>query len=321
VYVFLGYWLCWVAAQAPGARRTFGMALGIGAGLACAIGIGAYFLPAVPPWLDRWASGPGDQSSALLTLMPLVLIAIWLTWRENMPRGVRSALWALMPLMLLAAYATLNRTVWLGFAAQLAVIAALLLLRTEMAAVRKGPRFRLNVALVAAALLGSVAVLMVHVQERRVQLYPGTTGINDPRLAIWASAIDSIEERPIEGHGFGRGIDRRTLKSEFDSALIWHAHNLVLETAVETGLVGAGLILLLIFRTAYKGWRFARGANARAAAYGTALVAVVIGMIARNTTDTLLVRQNALFYWGVVALLLALGALARKPGEPETTGR
>src|SRR5512135_1513937 len=23
-YVFLGYWLCWIAAQAPGARRAFG---------------------------------------------------------------------------------------------------------------------------------------------------------------------------------------------------------------------------------------------------------------------------------------------------------
>jgi hypothetical protein len=35
---------------------------------------------------------------------------------------------------------------------------------------------------------------------------------------------------------------------------------------------------------------------------------VLAGMLVRNMTDTLLVRQNALVFWGVVGLLLGLAA-------------
>jgi hypothetical protein len=35
-------------------------------------------------------------------------------------------------------------------------------------------------------------------------------------------------------------------------------------------------------------------------------------MVVRNSTDTLLVRQNALLYWGVVGVLLAWGRQAWK---------
>src|SRR5512135_1116191 len=82
-YVFLGYWLCWIAAQAPGARRAFGLALVPGATASCLIGLYVYAVPAASPWIERFANGPGDQSSALLTLMPLVLLAIWLTRKER----------------------------------------------------------------------------------------------------------------------------------------------------------------------------------------------------------------------------------------------
>jgi hypothetical protein len=40
----------------------------------------------------------------------------------------------------------------------------------------------------------------------------------------------------------------------------------------------------------------------------------VAGMFVRNATDTLLVRQNALLYWGVAALLLGLATVGRKRG-------
>ena len=43
VYAFLGYWLCFVAVQAQGARRAFGIALGAGGVLACIVGIYVFF--------------------------------------------------------------------------------------------------------------------------------------------------------------------------------------------------------------------------------------------------------------------------------------
>ncbi len=79
-------------------------------------------------------------------------------------------------------------------------------------------------------------------------------------------------------------------------------------------MLGAVLLLLLIGATAYKGWGLARNPNSAVATYGAALVAVVAGMFVRNMTDTLLVRQNALLYWGIAALLLGLGAAASRRG-------
>ncbi|HMA87245.1 MAG TPA: O-antigen ligase family protein [Burkholderiales bacterium] len=303
-YVFLGYWLCWIAAQAPGARRAFGLALVPGATASCLIGLYVYAVPAASPWIERFANGPGDQSSALLTLMPLVLLAIWLTRKERTSR----ALWALPLLMLAAAYATLNRTVWLGFAAEIVVLAALLLPRTEFARLRASHRGRAVGGIAAIALAGGLALAMVHVQEDRVALAPGAAVAKDPRFAIWTEALDSIRQQPVTGLGFGRGIDRRSLTEELGNPQYWHAHNLLLETAVETGLPGATLLLILICGLAYRGWRQARGADLAAAFTGAALIAVVAGMFLRNMTDTLLVRQNALLFWGVAALLLGLGA-------------
>jgi O-antigen ligase len=69
-----------------------------------------------------------------------------------------------------------------------------------------------------------------------------------------------------------------------------------------------GLLLLLVLLGAIvrEAWRLARGPDDWALACGVALLAVVAGMLVRNMTDTLLVRQNALLYWGTVGALLGL---------------
>ena len=314
VYVFIGYWLCFVAAQAQGARRVFGIVLGGAGVLACLLGIYVYFAPDAPPWLARMSSGPGDQSSAMLTLMPCALMAIWLARDATTPRMLQRALWVLPPLILVAAYVTLNRIVWVGFALELGVIAALILARPEFDAIRRAKRTRLVSVAIVAAVVGGVALVMIQIEEKRVELNPITDVGVDPRLAIWASAVSTIKQNPLTGLGFGRGIDRKTVRKELGKPEIWHsqywhAHNLVLETGVGSGVPGALLLLLLIGATAYKGWRLARDTNAEAAAYGIALVAIVAGMFVRNMVDAQLARQNALLYWGLVGALLAFGTV------------
>ena len=321
VYVYLGFWLCFVAAQARGARRVFGIMLGTAGVLACLAGIYVFVAPGAQPWLERLASGPGDQSSAMLTLMPCALMAIWLARNEAAPRTLQRAFWILPPLILVAAYVTLNRIVWVGFAIEFGVIVALLLWRPEFDAMRRSGGTRLVPGLIAAAVVGGVALVMVQVQVQklRVKETPSATVANEPRLEIWASAVGTVGQHPVTGLGFGRGIDRRPMVEKLGSVQFWHAHNLILETAVGSGVPGAVLLLLLIGMTAYKGWRFARHENAEVAAYGIALVAVVAGMFVRNLTDAQLARQNALLYWGIVGALLAL-ATVRSASERPTAG-
>ena len=288
--------------------------LGTGAVLTCFIGLYGYLSPVNHAWIERLTSGPGDQSSALLTLMPLVLVAIWLARAEKASRALQRTLWVLPLLVLAAAYATLNRTVWLGFAMELIVMAVLLLPRPEFKPLLTRGRAKLLAGLIAVAIVGGVALVMMQVLEKRGNVSLETTVASDPRMQIWVAAVDTIKERPVTGLGFGRGIDRQSLNEELGNPLFWHAHNLVLETAVDTGLIGAALLLLLIGMTAHKAFRQARHEVTQPAACGTALVAIVAGMIMRNMTDTLLVRQNALLYWGVAALLLGLATVRRGRG-------
>jgi len=309
VYVFLGYWLCYVAAQAQAARRVFGFMLGGAGVLACLLGIYVYFAPGALPWLGRLASGPGDQSSAMLTLMPCALMAIWLARNEAAPRSLQLTLLILPPLILVAAYVTLSRTVWVGFIVEFGVFAALLFSRPEFGQTLRLWRAKLVAGLAAIAIGGGVALAMVQVQEKRVEERPNATFAKDPRMEIWGSAANLIKQHPLTGLGFGRGIARQSLVENLGDSQFWHAHNLILEAAIGSGIPGAALLLLLIGMTAYKGWQLARDNNAEAAAYGIALVAVVAGMFVRNLTDAQLARQNALLYWGLVGALLALGTV------------
>jgi O-antigen ligase len=129
--------------------------------------------------------------------------------------------------------------------------------------------------------------------------------------------VQYIEQRPLTGYGFGRGLLRKSLDQDFNNDLLWHAHNIFLDTALQLGLPGVVLFILVLLATLREGWRLAQAPDARAAACGIALLAVLAGMVVRNSTDTLLVRQNALLYWGVVGILLGWGGQAwKRSGAP-----
>jgi len=67
-------------------------------------------------------------------------------------------------------------------------------------------------------------------------------------------------------------------------------------------------LVVLLGAVAREGWRAARRGNDAQAACGIALLGVLAGIVVRNMTDTLLVRQNALLFWGVVAVLLGFSS-------------
>jgi O-antigen ligase len=316
VYTALVFWLCYVAAQARGAPRVFLSAVSIGAVGVCAAGIYQFWIPTHEVRaLGLWV-GPGDQSSALLTLMPGAMTGSWLAARLGMPRALRVAPLGLAALFALSAFSTLNRTVWIGFSVQLVFIGALLVQRPGR---RLGARAKLAVGLAAVAIVAGGVAVMVAVQQERFGPHVEATFAKDPRFVLWGTAIDMIEERPWTGSGFGRGIERHSLREELPKLSheypLWHAHNLLLEVGVELGIPGMALLLLLIGATAWQGWRLAREHDPVAAACGAAVLGVLAGMLVRNMTDVLWVRQNSLLYWGVVGALLAWGQGRRAPAS------
>jgi O-antigen ligase len=306
-YAAMALWMCYIGAQAREAPRILLPVVVASASVVSALALYWFFLePARYPFGAH--GGAGNLSSALLTLMPCALMAGWYAAQAPWPRVLQWLIWALPGLFFISAYTTLNRTVWLGFGAQLILIGVLLLARRPRAqAPRAALRTRLSVALIAVAIVSGAVTMTLRIQAEREALAAAQALDADPRFGLWPAIVERIGERPLTGYGFGRGILRASLSEELKDPFLWHAHNLLLEVALQVGLPGVLLLLYLLAAIVREGWKGAFARDPRAAACGIALIAVTAGMLVRNMTDMLWVRQNALLYWGVVAVLLAWG--------------
>jgi O-antigen ligase len=307
VYTSFAFFVCYIGAQAKDAARAMLSVIAIAAVLVCSASLYSFSQGTEFYGLGLgWDGGPQDHSSALLALMPCVIAALWYARRAGWPRSVRVGGFMLVGLFLVSAYATQNRTVWVGFALELLVIGGLLLFRGPADA-----RTRLAGVAAALTIVAVAGGMMLRVQSEREASDAARSLDKDPRFAIWPKVVEDIERRPLTGYGLGRGILRHSLPMESKEPVAWHAHNLFLDVGLQLGIPGLALLLALLGATLRQGLLSAVDRNDAAAACGIALVAVVTGMATRNMTDTLLVRQNALFYWGLVGVLLAWGAKYR----------
>ena len=300
-YVAAAFWVCFIAAQAPRSARIILPVFGAAAVLVCAVAL--YHFPNG----NGWHGGAGNLSSTLLTLMPCAMMAAWHARRSGWNRSVQWACFLLAILLAVSAYTTLNRTVWLGFALQFLVMGALLLRRARIV---PNNRTTMIGAAAALAIVAGATVMTLGVQAER-EVAGARSLSEDPRFALWLEIFERIEARPLTGYGFGRGALRESLRTELDDRTLWHSHNLLLDVAIQLGLAGLALLLFLLAATVREGWRLARDRSDAAAACGIALIAVLAGMLMRNMTDVLWVRQNALLYWGVAGVLLAWGSTQR----------
>jgi O-antigen ligase len=291
-------WVCFVAAQARGSARILTPVLGLAAVAACAVAL----YSASTGWVryqQGFHGGPGNHSSALLMLMPCLLFTGWVAARRE-SRWVVAVCGAITALFLASAYATLTRTLWVGFAIELIVLGGWLLLRTRRAVA-------LRTGMVAIALLLGAGIVVLNIQADREAMGAAGQFDQDPRFTLWSEALQQVRERPLIGYGFGRGMLRQSLNEKFNAPLLWHTHNLFLETVVQLGILGLFLLLFLLGAIAREAWRFACDADELRAACGIVLIAVMAGILVRNATDVLLVRQNALLFWGLTGVLLAWG--------------
>jgi O-antigen ligase len=307
-YAGATFWVCYVAAQARASARIFLPVVGLAAVAACAVALQS----ASTGWFryqQGWHGGPGNHSSALLMLMPCVLLTGWYAIRLG-SRRVVAVCAAITALFLASAYATLTRTLWLGFAVELIIVGGLVLLRTRRAVA-------LRTGMFAIVLLLGAGIVVLSIQADR-EAVGGTGQLDqDPRFTLWPEVLQQVRERPLLGYGFGRGMLRQSLNERFKEPLLWHTHNLFLETLVQLGIAGLFLLMFLLGALAREAWRCASDTAPLRAACGIALMAVIAGVLVRNTTDVLLVRQNAMLFWGLASVLLAWGERSNRAVSPD----
>jgi O-antigen ligase len=310
-YTALALWVCFIGAQARDAAKVILPVVVTAGALVATVGI-YHFVDDFSRYPSGLHGGSGNLSSALLTLMPCVLLTGWFAVRTGWALRAQLLLWSAGAILAWAAYTTMNRTIWIGFAVQLLITGWLTTIHGRGSL---GLRTKIVAAALGFGIIVGGAGMVLQIQSQREASGAARAFSKDPRLELWSETTRQIEKRPLTGYGFGRGIMRKSLRDEFDDHMLWHAHNLVLDTLIQVGLPGLLLLLLLLGATVREGRRLAGSADKVAAACGIALIAVVAGMLVRNMTDILWLRQNSLLFWGITGVLLGLGQAQLASGE------
>jgi len=135
----------------------------------------------------------------------------------------------------------------------------------------------------------------------------GTLRTLGVRRELWPWAVTAIGDFPFTGVGLGafrQVVFRLYPLPPWPSYDIGHAHNIFLQTALDTGLPGLVVYVAILFVAAAVGWRVARRDRGfRPVSLG--LLAGLVGLHVFGLADALVIgAKPALVFW------LALGVLA-----------
>lgn len=254
--------------------------------------------------LMRWYPGPGVASTYATLTLPLAVA--WLTeagWRR----------WTMPTITLVAACVigalSQNRVFWLGFM-MMAVFAFLAV--WPVLTVRRRIVGALVVALL--CLAGGIGFVKV-VTQRSPTAAPPVASVEhaveqDPRLKGWQYWSRKAAQAPALGFGYGKKALALNLTaaeaeqiSNITTDLLGHAHNLLLDVVLQTGIVGFALFCWLLAALAGSYWRLS-GANRYARTLATAGILLIVGMLMKSVTDDFFDNPMILVFWSIAGMLM-----------------
>jgi O-antigen ligase len=262
-------------------------------------------------WPER-ASTPALLATALGTMLAAGTILALGAWTVARTRQARVVLAAVLPVLIAALELTASRGAWIAAAAGTAVLVAL------------APRARTAlVALAAASVLVATAAIGRDRETvmRRLASVPSVQA-NLDRWTLWTAVPRIVADHPVLGTGYGtftRVWPRyrpETVHEEKPTA-----HNVYLNFAAETGLVGLAAFLLFVAAGLTGLWRAAAAARGDRTTDGlwAGALAATVAVLVHQVFDATVMSWHTGF--GLIALL-AMGAAAARPGAPgRSTGR
>lgn len=262
-----------------------------------------------------WQHGFVTYSTYLTTILP-VLIYLWL--KTPIAKYPRNLLWLIVPLFLFAGYATLNRMFWI-------TSSFVFMTWVGLWWVRHGRRNQIGTILAVA--IGSVlviALLFLTVANQRpadTVIRPSATTMTSSHLVdtfehserydIWHFWLARVVEKPLTGVGFGRDLPHFIYADmkprEWHTLMFAHAHNVLLNSALQLGIVGLAAFLFLLGALVRRFWHLYRSPLEEASLIGICGITTVIAMLSKNMTDDLFWRGDALLFWVLMGILLGYG--------------
>lgn len=248
------------------------------------------------PSLPEGASTPALLQTALGTTLATAAILLMGIWTVADRPRVRVLAAAGLLVVVTALELTWSRGAWIGALAGGAVMVAL------------APRRRASLAvLVLVTLLLATAAIGPGRASlgRRLETIP-SVGSNLDRVSLWTGALRAFRAHPILGTGYGTFPRVWPRYRADDRVDVPTAHNLYLNFAAETGLVGLAAFLAFVAAALGGLWRrvTATRGDARTDGLWAACFAAVVAMLVHQLVDGTVASVHTGF--GFLALL-ALG--------------
>jgi O-antigen ligase len=101
---------------------------------------------------------------------------------------------------------------------------------------------------------------------------------NDLRPKLWKDSIARIAEHPWTGAGFGRGVLSKEIQQQQGNVNHTHAHNILLNYAIQLGVLGPIVLGLLVFSVVRELLKITRLVDQDLQTFGIAGLAIVGGV-------------------------------------------
>jgi putative inorganic carbon (hco3(-)) transporter len=302
------------------------------AAIVSVVGLRQWFFgaSALATWVDpesslagttRVYSFLGNPNLLAAYLLPATIFsaAAFFAWRNWLPKLLALTLWVVNSACLVL---TFSRGGWIGYVVGSFV---LLMLLVHWLTVRF-PRFwriwTLPIVLGISALLVAVAVITVEpLRERVSSIFVGREdSSNNFRINVWMAVIEMIKDRPWLGIGPGNDAFNRVYpRYQQPGYTALSAYSVVLEIAVETGLIGIACflwLLLVAFSQAWQRIQQLRKLGSREGFWLMAAVANMVGMLAHGLVDTVWYRpQVSTLWWLTIALIASYHSIVPQPNS------
>ena len=254
-----------------------------------------------------YLGNPNLLAAYLLPAIALSLAAIF-SWRGIFPKALAVIMLVVNSTCLIL---TFSRGGWIGFVVILFTFTLLLLYWLSIRLPHFWRTWSIPILLGSLAFLLVVGIALVEpLRDRVFSMFAGREdSSNNFRINVWAAVQEMIRDRPIIGIGPGNNAFNKIyplyMRPRF-SAL--SAYSVLLEVAVETGLIGLTCFLWLLLVTFNQGWlqlRRLREIASREAFWLMGAVASLLGLLSHGAFDTVLYRPEVNTLWWMMIALIA----------------
>ncbi len=311
----LAAWLFYVLTRSPADILRFCFVLMVGLLVLTTMVALDPFQPMNPEHSPLYGT-VGLLSTWFITLAPLLPLITLAPSRFSLLAFVMAGI-AFFALVVGALF-TGNRLIWVCFAIMTLIgTVSIVLTSARKRAVQEKTSIAM-LSIISAAVISICAAGFVASSFYRAEIYTsqGESPIEfmrkDNRGPIWRETLRMIGEKPFIGRGFqaaniGDTLSQRITEPSLNQGVqVRHGHNMLLNYALQLGIIGAGVLIFLFGVIAYAFLSLMNSPSKVTRLAATCGIALVLGVFLRNMFDDFFNRHNVLLFGALVGMLLGL---------------